>query len=90
MYMAGSMSWELSIWTSSMAISCMHLCEGKRRMKSPETKTETTAPTNVEFELSRKSDFTSELLDSFAASYLRILAKNLPKGLDIGQNNVLG
>lgn len=44
----------------------------------------------IDFELSRKIDFTSELLDSFAASYLRILAKNLPKGLDIGQNNVLG
>lgn len=44
----------------------------------------------IDFELSRKIDFTSELLDSFAVSYLRIMAKNLSKGLAIGQNNVLG
>lgn len=41
----------------------------------------------IDFELSRKTDFTKERLKYLYKSHLRIMIKNLPEGLSIGQNN---
>lgn len=41
----------------------------------------------IDFELSRKTDFTKERLKYFYKSYLRTMFKNLPEGMSVGQNN---
>lgn len=41
----------------------------------------------IDFELSRKTDFTKERLKYLYKSYLRTMFKNLPEGMSVGQNN---